>query len=104
MKPELSYASSLILRECTITTVDGETLDITDLVVRLDYFESISLPTIEANLDLVDTGSNIISSLPIQGYEDIKFTIAMMGEDDGCLLYTSPSPRDLSTSRMPSSA
>ena len=26
------------------------------------------------------------------------------GADDACLLYTSPSPRDLSTSRMPSSA
>ena len=26
------------------------------------------------------------------------------GQDGGCLLYTSPSPRDLSTSRMPSSA
>ena len=26
------------------------------------------------------------------------------GELEGCLLYTSPSPRDLSTSRMPSSA
>ena len=25
-------------------------------------------------------------------------------KQDGCLLYTSPSPRDLSTSRMPSSA
>ena len=25
-------------------------------------------------------------------------------EGEGCLLYTSPSPRDLSTSRMPSSA
>ena len=25
-------------------------------------------------------------------------------QPDGCLLYTSPSPRDLSTSRMPSSA
>ena len=25
-------------------------------------------------------------------------------QDDYCLLYTSPSPRDLSTSRMPSSA
>ena len=25
-------------------------------------------------------------------------------EDEDCLLYTSPSPRDLSTSRMPSSA
>ena len=30
---------------------------------------------------------------------------ARYGESiDGCLLYTSPSPRDLSTSRMPSSA
>ena len=27
-----------------------------------------------------------------------------MGSGKGCLLYTSPSPRDLSTSRMPSSA
>ena len=26
------------------------------------------------------------------------------GPSNGCLLYTSPSPRDLSTSRMPSSA
>ena len=26
------------------------------------------------------------------------------GNGSGCLLYTSPSPRDLSTSRMPSSA
>ena len=26
------------------------------------------------------------------------------GHSDDCLLYTSPSPRDLSTSRMPSSA
>ena len=26
------------------------------------------------------------------------------GQPDPCLLYTSPSPRDLSTSRMPSSA
>ena len=27
-----------------------------------------------------------------------------IGNGEGCLLYTSPSPRDLSTSRMPSSA
>ena len=32
--------------------------------------------------------------------------IMLVGRDQakGCLLYTSPSPRDLSTSRMPSSA
>ena len=28
----------------------------------------------------------------------------LQGEPNSCLLYTSPSPRDLSTSRMPSSA
>ena len=31
-------------------------------------------------------------------------TVSMDGRHEGCLLYTSPSPRDLSTSRMPSSA
>ena len=36
------------------------------------------------------------------GYE-IKDGKIIIGEGD-CLLYTSPSPRDLSTSRMPSSA
>ena len=30
--------------------------------------------------------------------------ISMIGQFGVCLLYTSPSPRDLSTSRMPSSA
>ena len=30
--------------------------------------------------------------------------IALMRQAQSCLLYTSPSPRDLSTSRMPSSA
>ena len=40
--------------------------------------------------------------------EDEETVIAMKGtvmmSGDFCLLYTSPSPRDLSTSRMPSSA
>ena len=31
-------------------------------------------------------------------------TATFIGQKKGCLLYTSPSPRDLSTSRMPSSA
>ena len=40
------------------------------------------------------------SSAAITDYDEI------FEDDDGypCLLYTSPSPRDLSTSRMPSSA
>ena len=34
----------------------------------------------------------------------LSFRINKMTMSKGCLLYTSPSPRDLSTSRMPSSA
>ena len=34
----------------------------------------------------------------------IDFVVIPGGFSYGCLLYTSPSPRDLSTSRMPSSA
>ena len=36
--------------------------------------------------------------------EVIKKPTFIVGNSLGCLLYTSPSPRDLSTSRMPSSA
>ena len=35
---------------------------------------------------------------------ELQGTMGQMRLDSGCLLYTSPSPRDLSTSRMPSSA
>ena len=38
---------------------------------------------------------------------EMSFDISKAGKSDeinDCLLYTSPSPRDLSTSRMPSSA
>ena len=41
-------------------------------------------------------------------YDDFNMNLASSGETIAgvchCLLYTSPSPRDLSTSRMPSSA
>ena len=35
---------------------------------------------------------------------DVPLAILSVESYKGCLLYTSPSPRDLSTSRMPSSA
>ena len=47
-----------------------------------------------------------------RSYDDVVHTprrLSIDGDDplegdDGCLLYTSPSPRDISGSRMPSSA
>ena len=38
------------------------------------------------------------------GYRILMNSKIKMSNKDACLLYTSPSPRDLSTSRMPSSA
>ena len=38
------------------------------------------------------------------GKIDNIYTLQLVNMDKACLLYTSPSPRDLSTSRMPSSA
>ena len=40
------------------------------------------------------------SKLPLKGWE----TEVARAKEYGCLLYTSPSPRDVSRSRMPSSA
>ena len=37
-------------------------------------------------------------------HDDFKFTMHKSGNTLGCLLYTSPSPRDKRQSRMPSSA
>ena len=39
--------------------------------------------------------------IPVGGMPMLEHTLARL---KACLLYTSPSPRDLSTSRMPSSA
>ena len=51
--------------------------------------------------DLIPTSNSIFNSavVPFEG----KFA-GVFRCDNRCLLYTSPSPRDLSTSRMPSSA
>ena len=38
----------------------------------------------------------------LEKYNDVAWK--KDGEEDGCLLYTSPSPRDRTRSRMPSSA
>ena len=46
---------------------------------------------------VVAISSNDVSEYPADSPEKMK-------EEVSCLLYTSPSPRDLSTSRMPSSA
>ena len=62
-------------------------LMVDDMIETLSFYEGI--------------GFSIVTKLPVEN------PIWALLELDGvklCLLYTSPSPRDLSTSRMPSSA
>ena len=59
--------------------------------------------------DEKDMRLSITQWLALSGYDTESFAkaedaLAAIGPDYPCLLYTSPSPRDLSTSRMPSSA
>ena len=42
--------------------------------------------------------------LIVDDERDIRELISDILKDEGCLLYTSPSPRDRTRSRMPSSA
>ena len=59
-----------------------------------------------AIIEIVATDVPIGLGEPIYGKIDSDLASAMMSINavKACLLYTSPSPRDLSTSRMPSSA
>ena len=70
----------------------------------------------EKNIDSSEEKES--ASIPLEDYEKIKDDYLRLAadfdnfkkrtekdkENQFCLLYTSPSPRDLSTSRMPSSA
>ena len=70
--------------------LDGQDLD----AIFFTTVTGVATPSIDARL------VNALSLRP-----DIKRTPMFgLGCVGGCLLYTSPSPRDLSTSRMPSSA
>ena len=53
------------------------------------------------------TGTDSNTGITFPSADTIKFStggVERMAITNSCLLYTSPSPRDLSTSRMPSSA
>ena len=55
---------------------------------------------VESDPDNIEAHNGMAKSLDYTGDPQG----ALMAYNNSCLLYTSPSPRDLSTSRMPSSA
>jgi len=64
-------------------------------IVAIATFRMQPVYVATARIEIDRENANI---LPFQGADSYDYMV------DTCLLYTSPSPRDLSTSRMPSSA
>ena len=60
---------------------------------------------LEFKLVVTENGEEVLTKL--LSYEAVSNIVSNASDNkdnEDCLLYTSPSPRDLSTSRMPSSA
>ena len=85
-----------------VTSLDGTEQSLEITINGKD--EPLSVVLIGTEGDDVLVGDDSADTLT--GLDGSDTLIGNAGDDtlDGCLLYTSPSPRDLSTSRMPSSA
>ena len=55
-------------------------------------------------VEIQDLKDSNLTSYKIVGEDEADAKLSKISVNSPCLLYTSPSPRDLSTSRMPSSA
>ena len=90
---DLIHAETELQRDQAVKLVQGNASnyynDLREKLVK-------SLSYIEAKIDFAE------DDLPEKVLKEVQNSIKEIHKD--CLLYTSPSPRDLSTSRMPSSA
>ena len=58
----------------------------------------------KTSADIKDEIASEVKSITLSGDRPPHLAALIVGNDGACLLYTSPSPRDPKTSRMPSSA
>ena len=75
------YAESFTLRSLTIYRAgDDETpyANIMQMAQSLQYHEDIMLPAYGAELVVVDNAKNLMSSMPIQGFEKVVLQVDML--------------------------
>ena len=94
---QLNKPGDVKVDELFITLSNGENYDLMPFFVELNLYEDVWNVFLSGNVILKD-GVNLIGAGPIAGGEGITMKLRT------CLLYTSPSPRDVEESRMPSSA
>ena len=87
-------ASSIIAPGMVIQTVQNKLEDVARIATSSSSFVATN---ITATITPTSTSSKVLIMMSTSANNNNT-------NNTGCLLYTSPSPRDLSTSRMPSSA
>ena len=88
-----------------LTNLIGNAVKFThDGYVLVDVSGSVSGDVASLQIDVKDTGIGIPKEQSEKIFSKFSQVDGSHTRNYDCLLYTSPSPRDLSTSRMPSSA
>ena len=88
----------------TVTTESGKVIGYTMFIYKDDVNEMVKQIVEDRTLQS-EFFAKLSQELAKENRAiDVTKTEALVPVDVPCLLYTSPSPRDLSTSRMPSSA
>ena len=99
VKPKIIEAPTSEVKESYFDNIDLENISYKELEKPLTFQDKDKDFIIERKVDEFDFDESAFLEA-LNENEPIGAT----GETINCLLYTSPSPRDLSTSRMPSSA
>lgn len=71
---------SIELKEVIIYDVNGGKHDLTKAATGFFYYESIFKPFVSAVVNIADSGSNFIGTLPIQGGE--RVTVRILDVED----------------------
>jgi hypothetical protein len=69
------------LVKASIFDVDGTEYDITNAVTVFSYYEDIYSPFVNAVLNVIDSGLNLIATMPIQGGERVVVKIKNIQEE-----------------------
>jgi len=73
------YASSTFVKQISIWKIGEEDkkpyANLLDLAFYFKYYEDIMLPSYSATLIIVDNAENLLSSMPIQGFEKVVFEV-----------------------------
>jgi len=70
------------IKAATLESVSGDKIEISKSIAAFLYFEDIEKPFVSATLSMIDSGQNLIGTLPIQGGERVVIDIVDVKEEE----------------------